>query len=216
MRLWGGRGPITEISGVMEIEPVDSGTLVSITATVFVAGLWARLVRRWHAARVGHAIRRALLRYDELARFNDPISASEARHVRLAAGGRERLASGCQALAAQGAPLAIVDRLRIALEAGDDLIVSRLRPFELADVWDLDRRTVVEVFLLAARLGLLELTWDVMCPLCRQPVRSRPCSTGRLQRWQTAATAPFRGHGQWRVPACAIRQRLLPVSVPPP
>jgi hypothetical protein len=46
-------------------------------------------------------------------------------------------------------------------------VVARLRAFELADLWGFDRRAVLETFLHATRAGLLELQWDLLCPLCR-------------------------------------------------
>ena len=65
------------------------------------------------------------------------------------------------------------DRTRIAeqlidfLEHGDDLAVSRIRAYELADQWQQPRRLVLEVCLRATRIGLLDFQWDLLCPLCR-------------------------------------------------
>jgi len=168
------QGPVVEASAAINLQRTESATVAEVTAGVLPRGMLGWWVARYYGRRVGRALKRVLLRYDALAHFNDRVSATDLRQVRLAPGGYERLASGCQALVAQGAPLAIIDRLRQTLEGGDDLAAARLRPFELADAWDLDRRTVSEVFLLAARLGLLELNWDVLCPLCRQPAQSVP------------------------------------------
>src|SRR6185295_4068654 len=53
------------------------------------------------------------------------------------------------------------------VERGDELEVSRLRPYALAEAWEADRKTVLELCLLATRHGLLELRWELLCPLCR-------------------------------------------------
>ena len=57
----------------------------------------------------------------------------------------------------------LADHIR---HASDDSC-NRLRPYALADLWGEDRETLLRLFLHATRAGLLELTWDIMCPLCR-------------------------------------------------
>ena len=61
----------------------------------------------------------------------------------------------------------IVDRLIDFLRSADDFAVARFRPYQLADQWGESRRTVLEVCLLATRAGVLDLQWDLLCPLCR-------------------------------------------------
>jgi class 3 adenylate cyclase len=51
-------------------------------------------------------------------------------------------------------------------EAPDDEVV-KMRPFELADRWGLDRRETLVLFLHATVAGLLVMSWDVLCPGCR-------------------------------------------------
>lgn len=53
-------------------------------------------------------------------------------------------------------------------EAGDDEVL-RMRPFVLADAWQRDRYQTLEMFLLATKIGLLNLEWQLMCPNCRVP-----------------------------------------------
>ena len=61
----------------------------------------------------------------------------------------------------------IIDRLTTFIEVADDFAVNRIRPYQLADAWGESRRAVLEVCLLATRSGLLDLQWDLLCPLCR-------------------------------------------------
>ena len=68
-----------------------------------------------------------------------------------------------------GAGSGLVDRLCLLVEQGDDLSVARLRPYALASLWGVDRRPVLELCLEATRAGLLELRWELLCPLCRGP-----------------------------------------------
>jgi class 3 adenylate cyclase len=81
---------------------------------------------------------------------------------RLAPAARERLEAARKALRHGPA-----DRLVDLLERGDELTVARLRPYALADAWGCDRRETLELCLEATRQGLLELQWELLCPLCR-------------------------------------------------
>src|SRR5215216_4752576 len=66
----------------------------------------------------------------------------------------------------------IAERLVDFLEHGDDLAVSRIRAYKLADDWQEPRRLVLETCLRATRIGLLDFQWDLLCPLCRGPQES--------------------------------------------
>lgn len=87
--------------------------------------------------------------------------------VRLAPGGQTRLAQLRQQMVANGADPALTDRLCQFIETADDVEVAQMRPYALADLWQTDRRRTLETCLQAARLGLLDTYWQVMCPLCR-------------------------------------------------
>ena len=46
-------------------------------------------------------------------------------------------------------------------------MLAHLRPYALADQWGVPRRDVLELSLLATRVGLLDFQWEVLCPMCR-------------------------------------------------
>src|SRR5688572_854679 len=60
-----------------------------------------------------------------------------------------------------------VEQLVKLLAEEADFNLVRLRPYVLAERWQAPRRTILELFLSAAKLGLLKMRWDIMCPLCR-------------------------------------------------
>jgi class 3 adenylate cyclase len=60
-----------------------------------------------------------------------------------------------------------VERLEEFLDQADDLSLQRIRPYSLADSWKVNRRTVLEMFLRATRAGILDMSWDLLCPSCR-------------------------------------------------
>lgn len=76
------------------------------------------------------------------------------------------------------APPELVDRLASLILEGDDVAVGRIRPFQLADAWQVDRRDLLGTCLAAVRAGLLELNWEVICPSCRTATEAIPTLAG--------------------------------------
>jgi adenylate cyclase len=68
-----------------------------------------------------------------------------------------------------GAPVdaRVVERLVEVLAQRPDEEVAQMRPFELARQWGEDRRRVLQAFLHATQAGLVDLDWQVNCPVCR-------------------------------------------------
>lgn len=64
-----------------------------------------------------------------------------------------------------------------------DKRVARLRPFEVADYYQLDRVDVLRFCLLATRAGFLNLSWDLLCPSCQ----GATVQTERLDKFMTTA-----------------------------
>jgi len=72
----------------------------------------------------------------------------------------------CAKLHAEGFKPAIVEKLAMHLLTAPDAVIATLRPYELADSWGADRAEVFDMMMHAAHEGLLEATWDVICPKC--------------------------------------------------
>lgn len=85
----------------------------------------------------------------------------------LSASGRARLKSLGETVVRQGIDPALMERLEDFLERADELSIQRIRPYALADRWQVDRRAVLEMFLRATRAGILDMSWDLLCPSCR-------------------------------------------------
>ena len=69
---------------------------------------------------------------------------------------------------------ALVDRLGELVRHGDDVEVARLRPYELADAWGVDRRALLTTMLEGVKAGLCDMRWEVVCPSCRGAVGQAP------------------------------------------
>jgi len=67
----------------------------------------------------------------------------------------------------QGVADDLADRLIALLRERPDEEVAQIRPFELARIWNLDRRQVLSAFLHATVAGLVDLRWQINCPVCR-------------------------------------------------
>ncbi len=125
--------------------------------------------------------RAAFVKYDELAQTEDATYKGSDVPA-FSSAGRQRVATLRQKLmvdvaggeSAQLLPQTenVVDRLLDFIQNADDLLVARIRPYQLADEWHESRRIVLETCLHATRVGLLDLQWDLLCPMCRGPQES--------------------------------------------
>lgn len=70
--------------------------------------------------------------------------------------------------------LALVDALVAELESAPDDAVARLRPYEFAARRGADRELGLDLFLDATDQGLLELSFDLLCPSCRTATHRVP------------------------------------------
>jgi len=62
---------------------------------------------------------------------------------------------------------AIPQKVAEFIHSAPDKYVHKLRPFEVADYFELPRLDVLTFCLLATKQGFLDLSWDILCPSCR-------------------------------------------------
>ena len=124
----------------------------------------------------------------EVMRSRAPPSARRRRRGRRGPAGpafpprperRRRVARLREALRVRGVDADALERIVELAESGDDLELDRIRVRRLAREWRLDERPVIRMALHATRAGLLQLTWDVLCPHCRG-VRRKLASLGEV------------------------------------
>lgn len=164
------RGFFSYISQQVDLQPLPQG------GTSVHYQIWALPRRRIFAyfirASLGKMpVERAFTDYDAhiQAQKDQPAVAPFVmpQRVVFAEGGKARLQQLQQALIDAGAALNVTRKLIDYLSTADDLNVATLKPYELAAHWNLPRRDVLETFLLATRVGILDMTWDLLCPHCR-------------------------------------------------
>jgi len=75
-------------------------------------------------------------------------------------------------------PEPMVERLCAHVANADDLSASKMRPYALADAWGTPRRETLDLFLHATRAGMLDFSWEVLCPHCRGSKQGKADLTG--------------------------------------
>jgi len=95
----------------------------------------------------------------------DPIEPE----VQVSASARGKIEAARDALAAAGIEETAIEALTSYLLHASDQDVARIRPLELAAKFNAPEDAVVDATLHAARMGLLAMVWDVICPSCKIP-----------------------------------------------
>ena len=170
------KGPISELRVRVELSPraTTSPEGEAATGTRLVYEVWAKPKNAVGSLAIPVQIgvisarnfERTIRDYDKLAKHGRH-AASESKDIRFVSGGRERLLALSDKLVALGNDPEVVGLLVDHLENADEFAAARMRPYELARWWNKPRRQVLETCLCATRAGMLDLQWNLMCPLCR-------------------------------------------------
>ncbi len=105
--------------------------------------------------------------YDEMAVKGRTFLDGPTVPIRFPNGSHRRLMNLKERLEAETRHPELVQRLIDLIQFGDDLTLHQLRAYVLADHWGVSRRHVLEMMLLATRIGLLDVQWNLLCPMCR-------------------------------------------------
>lgn len=162
------KGPIDEMRVQANFDPrPEGGTRVRYQTWMKTDNFLTQLVLPFVIGVIAkNRFERAFRMYDRLANKNaSEIELSLPRG--LSPAGRTRLRALSQAVIDQGTDPALLRKLEEFLDRADELSVQRIRPYALADRWGESRRAVLEMFLRATRTGILDMSWDLLCPSCR-------------------------------------------------
>lgn len=169
------RGPFLWVVSAVELRPRAGGGTTLIHRLAMEPRTWLlRVGSRWG---VGRGLRKALgkvyqridatlqgrARRDTAAAVVDPFQEPDP----LPSTRRKRLERLLERLEALGVAPAVVERLGDYLVHASPQEVARIRPIALAERFGLDPDQVIVGCLHGAREGLLELYWDLLCPVCR-------------------------------------------------
>lgn len=169
-------GPVARMIMSCELSPrAGGGTRLVYEMLITPASLMGRLALPYSIGKKAREVtERVFRRYDEFA-LRGLRSSQLAQKPKLANGGTERLAAISRALVEEaGQPAPLVEKLNQFIAGADDLSTARIRPYALADDWRAERREALHLFLHATRAGLLDFSWDLVCPHCRGAKASQP------------------------------------------
>ncbi|SFJ04794.1 hypothetical protein SAMN02799624_03169 [Paenibacillus sp. UNC496MF] len=99
-----------------------------------------------------------------------------------------KLAEGLRQLVAAGHAETLAAQAGRLIRQGDDAAAADIRPYALARAWDAPREDVLRLMLAGTRLGLFDLAWRVVCPVCKSSSEtSAPLMPGHADRDRCAA-----------------------------
>jgi class 3 adenylate cyclase len=174
------RGAMRALFAVYHLEPRGAETRLHVYYGIVPRSRLLDLPLRWSFGAMGRAYRRLLPRAAEEAMRAPTVPASlRAPPPALRAEAAGRLTRLGEDLLGAGLDAAAVRHLIEWVETADDAELERIRVRERARAWQLDEDVLLRVCLHATRAGLLELTWDVVCPHCRG-VRAATPNLGAL------------------------------------
>lgn len=164
------KGPLDEMRTNAQFDPLpEGGTRITYSSTFITGNIFAQLGIPFGIGVIAkNRFERAFRKYDAIISRGESLTEMP-RQRALSSGGRNRFKVQSEAVVKQGTNPELVNRLEDFLDHADELSIQRIRPYSLADAWSLraNRRAVLEMFLRATRAGIVDMSWDLLCPSCR-------------------------------------------------
>ena len=165
------KGPIDEMRVQVDFNPrPEGGTRILYQTWMKSSNILAQLAIPFAIGVIAKKrFEKALRSYDRMAGKTVKVGSilEPSRQRGLSSGGRARFKSLSNVVIQQDTDVKLVGRLEEFLDHADELSLQRIRPYALADHWEVNRRTVLEMFLRATRASILDMSWDLLCPSCR-------------------------------------------------
>jgi class 3 adenylate cyclase len=165
------KGPIDEMRVQVNFDPrPKGGTRIDYQTWIKTDNILARFAIPFVIGVIAKKrFEKALRSYDRIASKTGKVGSilESSRQRGLSSGGRARFKSLSETVIQQGTDSKLVSHLEEFLDHADELSLQRIRPYALADHWGVNRRAVLEMFLRATRAGILDMSWDLLCPSCR-------------------------------------------------
>jgi class 3 adenylate cyclase len=160
-------GPMRRFEWSCDLFPEGEGCrllLTGVAETVGVLGFVAR-----HAGILNADFSKPLASIERLVRESDDpayVPGASAKDL-LEPPARRRLDALAGALARDPASHGLAPNLADFLRHAPVVALRSIRPLALAKIWSVEPDHAVELFLAAARNGIVAMGWDLLCPRCR-------------------------------------------------
>lgn len=167
------QGPFLWFISTVELSQNPSGgTVLTHGVRIQPRGFFGRVVSKIQMGRsTQNALDRIYSRIDRVAYSGSEAGGEDpfvkTKGVSLAI--QQRMDQRVAQLTDAGIDAGVADRLGQFLLEAPDQEVSRVRPIALARRLGLDEKETVRACLRGARVGMLTLLWDILCPTCRIP-----------------------------------------------
>ncbi|MFO1502141.1 MAG: DUF5939 domain-containing protein [Verrucomicrobiota bacterium] len=169
-------GPITEAELELRFACQKGGTEVRVSSTLHPRNRVGEfLARRVLGPKATRQMRELVAHLEEFlaGERRVPLPKLSKRDVN-----ETGLDVGLAKLRENAQPAELVRLLERLLRDSADVELAHLRPLGLARTWQKGEWDVLRLFLQATRAGLLDLSWEVLCPNCRS-TRTPPARTLR-------------------------------------
>ncbi len=160
------RGFMKVMYAIHHLEKIDSGTRVYLYFGAVPRGVFGATALRLGFPSLKRAYDRVLPALaQQLDRLRPPVLELPPPQLTEEADSRLRLLR--EQLVGEKLPVACIDALIDWIRTGDDVDLHRIQIRERARAWKLDEYDLLKTALHATRAGLLDLSWDTICPHCR-------------------------------------------------
>ena len=160
------RGFMKVMYAIHRLEPIATGTRVYLYFGTVARGAFGSTAIRIGFPTLERAYKRILPQVAaQLERLRPDVL--QLPPPALSEDAEARLRAGAEQLAKEGLPKPCIDTLVDWIRTGDDADLHRIQVRERARAWKLPELDVLRTALHATRAGLLDLSWDTICPHCR-------------------------------------------------
>ncbi|WP_020401912.1 adenylate/guanylate cyclase domain-containing protein [Gracilimonas tropica] len=162
-------GLFKEISIATESVPTEEGTSLTVKVGIKPSRqAFSFFIKAYTEYLIKRRLSNYLLEIEEsVSRDLKPYELS--RNPKLVRGADRRIAAIKKELIEVSKRKRITNRLIDLIKYAEDNDLERIHPYALAEYWGEKKYSVLNVFLHATKLNLLDFSWDVCCPKCKSP-----------------------------------------------
>lgn len=154
---------------LISLRPVEFGTIINIKIWLETTSFLFDLPLKLYIERIiRRRVQKVLGEVDVLA-FNKQLPYQQNPPQKLARGAGRRINQIRTKLIETTRRQRIVNHLIDYIQQAEDQDLRSIQPYKLAEHWGEKKYSVLNVFLNAAKLDLIDFKWVVSCPICKSP-----------------------------------------------